>query len=500
MKRKEIIFRTFIKICFFIFLSKQVFCKGYKIEVKVKDLKDTTVILGHFSDNSMFPDDTVWVDGNGKGMITGTKKLPGGVYFLVLPNYKWFDFILDEEQNVRFEFDTTMEINRIKVFDSEINQIFFKYKTFSISKNKRAAELNAKIESINSKKQKQKIKEEITQFHNEFLTYSDEIIETNKDNFLGVLLAAQVKEIKVPDPPKDKNGNILDSTFQYHYYRNHYFDHFDISDERLLRTPFYNNKLIYYLDKVIPQIPDTIIKEVDYIIEKSEHDSDLFRSNLFSLFNHYGKSKLMGMETVQIHIADKYYIKRSWWSSEKYIADLKERVAAMKPTLIGNIAPNIQLRYVPSEHFKLAANNDSLRSYPHVGTFFNINDIESEYTVLFFWDPTCSHCKKAVSKLYKVFNDTLKDMDAKVIAINTLSGIEGKEKWTDVVNKNKLYNWINCWNPYSYQYKLTYDIRANPQIFILDDNKEIFAKRIGEDQVVEILEVHKKNRKKENKQ
>jgi hypothetical protein len=46
---------------------------------------------------------------------------------------------------------------------------------------------------------------------------------------------------------------------------------------------------------------------------------------------------------------------------------------------------------------------------------------------------------------------------------------------------------MNAWNPYSYEYKLKYDILTTPQIFILDENKTIIAKKVGPEQVEEIL-------------
>jgi hypothetical protein len=44
-----------------------------------------------------------------------------------------------------------------------------------------------------------------------------------------------------------------------------------------------------------------------------------------------------------------------------------------------------------------------------------------------------------------------------------------------------------CLNPYSYDFKLKYDVLSTPQIFILDENKKIIAKKIGPEQVEEIL-------------
>ena len=121
----------------------------------------------------------------------------------------------------------------------------------------------------------------------------------------------------------------------------------------------------------------------------------------------------------------------------------------------------------------------------------NISEVKSDIMVLFFWEADCSHCKKAVPDLYKHYKDTLESMGVKILAISTLFGEEGKEKWVDFVNKHKLYDWINAWNPYDYNYKVLYDIRSTPQVFILNDKKEIIAKRIGTEQVAEVIQLYK---------
>jgi hypothetical protein len=79
-----------------------------------------------------------------------------------------------------------------------------------------------------------------------------------------------------------------------------------------------------------------------------------------------------------------------------------------------------------------------------------------------------------------------------VLAISTLFGEDGKAKWVDFVNQHGLYGWLNAWNPYSYDFKLKYDVVTTPQIYILDENKKILAKKIGSEQVEEIVKSYLK--------
>ena len=192
------------------------------------------------------------------------------------------------------------------------------------------------------------------------------------------------------------------------------------------------------------------------------------------------------MDAVHVHLADKYYIHESWWSDAKFIADLKDRTEKAKPLLIGAIAPDAELMSVPAEHFISALTDTSLRRYPHAGTKINLRQVNAKFLVLLFWEADCGHCKIAVPELYKIYEE-LNDPNVKVLAVSTLFGEDGKTKWVDFVNEHKLYDWINAWNPYSYDFKLKYDVVTTPQIYMLDENKKIIAKKISPEQVKEII-------------
>jgi thiol-disulfide isomerase/thioredoxin len=315
------------------------------------------------------------------------------------------------------------------------------------------------------------------------------LINAHPDMFLSKFLLA-TKEIDVPDPPKDDNGNITDSLFQYQYYKKHFFDNFDVSDARLLRTPIYEDRINYYLDKVVPQIPDSINNEVDKLIEKSRSSDELFRFMLVSLFNKYAKSQIMGMDAVFVHIAEKYYIPEASWSDSAFISKLKSEVAKTKPLLIGKKAPDIQLVEVPAEHFMAAAEDDTLKKNVYVGDFFNLYDIQAKYTVLVFWEADCGHCKKAMPVLHDLYEKKLKQDGVEIIAIHMLSGEEGKIKWVNFVNEHGFYEWINAWNPYDYSYKAKYNVTSTPTVFVLDKDKKIIAKRIGMEQIEEVINAY----------
>jgi thiol-disulfide isomerase/thioredoxin len=467
-----------------------VLSQGYDIKVKINGLKDTTIILGHYLNKSMYPDDTAIIDKKGYGVFKGNRPLPEGMYLIYLPSTRYFEMIIGEDQSFSLETDTADFSQSLSYKGSEENQIFLAFQRFIVALRKEADSVQTLIKSTTDESKKEKLYEQVKKINESRIAYIEKVASDYPGLFVARFLKATL-DIEVPDPPRDADGNVIDSTWQYYYYRNHYFDNFDIADPRLLRTPLYEDKVINYISKVVPQIPDSLIIEVDKLIEKSKSDSNLFRYMLITLFNYFGKSNYMGMDAVQIHIAEKYYITDAWWSDPKFIADLKERVDKTKPLLIGKIAPDIELVLVPSEHFIKAQNDTALKKFPYVGQHFKLSQVDAEYLVLVFWEADCGHCKTAIPKLYEIYEKSLKPEGVKVLAVSTLFGEEGKVKWTDFINSHKLYSWMNAWNPYSYDFKIKYDVMTTPQIYILDRNKKIIAKKIAVEQIEDIIKAYR---------
>jgi thiol-disulfide isomerase/thioredoxin len=236
----------------------------------------------------------------------------------------------------------------------------------------------------------------------------------------------------------------------------------------------------------VPQHPDSLIVAVDFLLQGSRENEELYRYMLITLFNHFAESKFIGMDAVYFHIAEFYYIPDATWSSAEFLNTLKENLEKNKPTLIGQTAPNLIMRQVPDEHFGMAAEDTTIKKDPHIGQDFLIHDVQAEYTILYFWEADCGHCQKATPILYDIYT-RLKDKDVKVISVHVINSVEGKEKWVDFVNEHQLFGWINCWSPYSNEFRNLYNLQSYPQLFVLDRDKKIIAKRVTPEQAEGIL-------------
>lgn len=467
--------------------------QGYEIKLKIPVLKDSSILLGHHFANSLYPDDTIKLDKKGMGVFKGKKPLPGGMYIVFLPTKKYFDILLGDNQVFSITADTGNFLKTVKFTGSLDNQFFYDYQNLIADKREIANKLVEKKKKANSTEQKDSITKALDKINQEVVSYTKKLLSENPKLFFTAFLKS-LQEVEVPEPPKNAQGKIIDSAFQYKYYRKHYFDNFNYTDARLLRTPIYEEKIKTYINKVVPQIPDTLISEVDAMLDKVRGNEELFRYMLVTLFNEYASSQVMGMDAVFVHIAEKYYIPNATWSSKDYMDKLKKEVAKKKPNLLGKTAPNLKLVEVQPEHFTMAKTDTALKSNPYVGTPLEILNIKAKYLVIAFWEADCGHCKHAIPLLHDSIYPLIKKYDAKVLAIHMIASVEGKRKWIDFVNEHNMLDWINAWSPYSYEYKDLYDVYSTPVIYVLDENKKIIAKRIGADQVADVINFEEKKK------
>src|SRR5207344_1117454 len=119
------------------------------------------------------------------------------------------------------------------------------------------------------------VQEKISAIDKDVKEYKAEFIKNNPKTFVAKLFKA-MEEPEIPEAPILPNGK-KDSTFAYRYYKAHYFDNFDLTDDRLLRSPIFHNKIKQYMDKLTPQIPDSISVSADYLIGKARPNQEVFK-------------------------------------------------------------------------------------------------------------------------------------------------------------------------------------------------------------------------------
>jgi peroxiredoxin len=335
-------------------------------------------------------------------------------------------------------------------------------------KQRESTVFTSKLGSLDPQKDSSEIKqvrEEILAIRDQIEQFQIDLAQKHQDLFVSELLMAMQKP-EVPEYPSGDDGEVEDKNLQFFYYKEHFFDNFDLSSSGLLRTPLYQPKVDEYLDKLTFQHPDSIKKAADYLLSLTESNQETFRYVMVRLTTKYETSKVMGMEEVFVYLAENYYLTgKAFWADEDLVEKFQKRINELKPNLIGAIAPDMILLDTMMKKVQLS-------------------QLKSRFIVLYFYDPDCGHCKKITPVLYELYKK-IKGKGVEVMAACTVTDIE---KWKKYIRTNNL-NWLNVSDPYyKSNFRAEYDIKTTPLIFILNDEKEIIAKRLGVDQIEDFID------------
>ena len=281
-----------------------------------------------------------------------------------------------------------------------------------------------------------------------------------------------MKDIEVPEPPKDANGKITDSAFQWRFYKAHYWDNTDLRDDRLLRCPVLHNKLKTYFSQTVVQIPDSINIATDELLLKTTKGSETYRYILTYIFNEMANSKIMGFDASYVYLGKKYFCNPDYtpWIDTAKRFKICDRATRLDPVLVGKKAQRLILP------------TDSTETQ-----WKSLQDVKAKYTILAFWDPDCGHCKKEMPVLGESYHNLKKKGVSVEVYSPAIMEIENYKDWLEFIQKNNL-DWINvCDSKRHSNFRFEWDIQSTPQIYILDAEKVIKARRIGAEQVEDFI-------------
>ncbi len=467
--------RLYLISFIFALISHFSFAQSHHIEVTVDGISDTIMMLGHHFGDKKYVIDTVMTNAKGTAVFEGDKTLEKGIYLLILPSKgnMYFEFLVDDDQKFSLHTKPDNYVKNMKIKGSKTNQAFNQYQRKMSELQTNLMKYNNRIKALGQDADSTQIyKDLIAENNSNRKAYMEKVVADNSNNLFGKIIRS-VMDPEIPEPPKDANGNITDSSFQYRYFRKHFFDNIDFSERGLLRTPIYQSRIDHYFKNFLPPEADSIIPEVNALIEKSREDSLVFQFTTSHLLNYFETSKIMGMDEVFANIAETWYLSgEAYWIDDDFKHKIDSVVRKITPNILGEIAPDIAK--VPTY------NNE----------YASLHAIDAKYTILVFWEPNCGHCKKIVPKLHTLYKDTLKAMDIEVFAVYT--HVE-KEEWVEFIEDKEIDLWYNVYDPYRVSnFHNNYNIYSTPVIYVLDRNKHIIAKRIDVDKITKFIEFYEK--------
>jgi peroxiredoxin len=453
--------------------------EDYRIKFRIAGLRDTTCLIANYYGNNTYIKDTIRIDREGRGIFEAPADLPRGVYILVVSDKNYTDFVINNDHRFTLETVSGDLAGQMKITGSPENQEFYDYLHYNQKKFHEIEALQAKSEKWKDLPDSvDNINRQIAAINEEIIRYKLNLVRERPVSFISFLINA-MKEPVIPVIPDLPDGR-KDSAFVYRFYKNHYWDDMDLTDSRLLRTPVYHNKLKKYFDQVVYQVPDSIIREATLFLGKTRSDPEMFKYTLWFLTYHYESSEVMGFDEIWVYLVDTYYATgQAPWVSAPVLENLLKKTNRTRSLLIGQTAPNMIMMDT----------NNQLVSMMH---------INSDFLILFFWDPDCGHCEKEVPILKEVYDKYHQAFSLEIFSVCSDTSLV---KWKEAVRKRHM-NWINVDGPRTLtgDYHEQYDVHTTPVIYILDRDKKIIAKRLRTDQVELFLTNYRKRMARVNMQ
>jgi thiol-disulfide isomerase/thioredoxin len=463
--------KSLIFICSLIFTSN-VFAQeiGHSIKVKMKGVTEgKTCHLAHFFGyNQYIKVDSAKVE-NGELAFQGKDPLKGGIYLIVLSPSKYYDFAVNgQEQFMEIEGDTTDFVGTVKFKGSKENDLLFGYRKFLQDKSKEAEGLNAMAKLKTDAVSQEMNRKKMESIQKEVDSYMKNLVKDNSGSFAAKVIKANMEPEMPTELPKKANGRP-DSTYLFNYYKGHFFDNIDFNDERLLRSPFLHTRMERYFKDLVYQTTDSVNHDADRVLKLAKKNQEVYRFALWWVTNKYENNEIVGLDGVFIHLAENYYLKDADWLDSTQRAKFKERVDILKPLQTGLVFPPLTVA-------------DSL------GREYSPMQSKSKYTIVYFYDPDCGHCKESAPKLMDFYNAN----KGKVTIYNVSVAYDTK-KMNNFVHTYKTQPLLNLWDSKGkYYFRNNFDVYSTPTNYILDKDKKIIARRIPVDKLEDFLNFYER--------
>ncbi len=474
--------RNYLVVFFLLLAPAAMLAKnGYKINLKLTDRRDSIVYLAHYYGKNfptVYKSDSAKLDNKGNAVFVTKEKITGGIYLVLSADRNsYFEILLDNGD----EFSVTASMDNLQgnihFANSRVNNDFLTYQKITAEKSEQEKMLKERLALAKTKDDSAGIFEQAKTLGHELISYRKSYVKSHPNS----LLSAIFRGMELPKIPEGTHyhgdGITIDSNFTYRYYKTHYWDEFNMQDDRLIHTPILQSRLDEYFNKIIVQQEDSVIKEADSVLTKMRGTEELFKFTLNWLSTNAQTTKIMGMDKVFVHLVDNYYMKGdATWLDNEALGKYIDRAKKIAPNIINNPAPPFVADNMEKTELKLY-------------------DFKAKYTLLIFYAADCGHCKHELPLIDSVYRNELKTKGVRVLAFN----VEKNEtQWQNFIGKNNLDDWTHIWDPnYKSRYWALYDTQLVPAIYLLDEEKVIRGKKLDHNnigRVVDFLEKKIRNR------
>lgn len=474
----------FLLICTATVLAAQ----GYRITAKYKAVPDGKLYLGYYFGTQKYVLDSALLQPNGEAVFAGAEKLTGGLYLIVDPKKSiFFDLVIDKEQEFSVSIDS-VNFTATAITGSQENNFLVAYKSASAFYYRNYQQQQTALATAKTKQDSTVLLNRMNEANENMQRWRDSFVLQQPESYLSLLFRLLKEPVYNIAGAKTKQDTLA----AFYKYKNEFWKDVSIADERLLRTPMFEQRLNRYFETAVYRQPDSLKLELDKFILYSRTNKTMFRYYINRFTNEYMNPKYMGLDVVFLHLFEKYYLTNQVDWLEKKDRDLVfNRAYSLYGNIIGEPAAELKLLDTLNKNVSLYA-------------------VKAPYTLVVFWDPDCGHCKEQVPKIDSLYRLRWKKQRIKLIGVlsdgagnDEVKAREVKVKWMDFIKTHQLNGWMHWYQTTQMRtaeqasqtpgFRQSYDVFQTPTIYLLDEQKRIIAKKINPEQVDEFLQFKQNN-------
>ncbi len=437
---------------------------GCEVLVNLTGYPHDTLWFGHTVGKRAEPEFFALRQPDGNFRLKSNTSLPQGMYALIMKrnagaNYQHTPcWIADEQRKFAVEADYAQLFNTIAFTGSKENEILYEYlRNYQEMTDRLDSATDNWKEALDGNTFKSKMIAEtaLNQYQSSFMR-----------QYPGSLTTKLVEQtlFLLPPPPTAPYASLeaeADSHFQWQ--KQHFFDRMNLADEDFLRQPLWLDRTDFYVTKLPPPNPDSMILLLETVFKKLEPNREAYQYYFRYLMNSLSRMSRYRTDEVFVHFVRKYVdTGKATWISESDLGKYKTDANRMEPLFVGKKAPNVTL-------------------YDKDNREVVLYDIESPYTLVAFWRYDCSHCNKEMPVVKRVV-EKFQSKGVKVLSVCGNSSEATLPKCWEFVERHALpAEWMYVADPLRRsRFTSLFNVSGYPRLFLLDADKKILYKQGGE--------------------
>jgi len=385
----------------FLLLTANLLSQGYSIQIRYPDAANQELRIGYHYGDKTYLHSSLDLDNRGTGIMEGDEVLQKGVYFLLSPDNKHFDFIVSENQDFEIFIENEDDNISRRFKGSEENTAFINYQDEIIA-------FQTSIRNEIMRYDKAKLESEMHSFQMNFAN-------KHKGTFLSKLIAASSY---LPHQPFESRKEERD------FKLNTLLETIDLEETGLLYSPAIKMKITEFTKMLVNEYSEWYVGRLVQTLNELED----IRTDNPVMYRYFIEQIMYPLATMETGYSEHYYVaiiklvyEKGYapWMHEKDIKIIGENAESVKNHLQGQIIPTLEGKTLD-------------------GKRFDLHDLECEHSILFMIKDNCQECIQLINAANDSLYTSLKKKDVKLILVSDLELMDLQSKLNRKLHKNTI--------------------------------------------------------------